>query len=265
MKKIVTSIILGSMLAVLVVGFSGCGPGAEEILKNSINSSKKIKTVHFEFESEMQMPRAPIVEGKVQKQNFVYKSSGDYDNRTGDYRSKTSIEGRPIEVLQVGEKQYWKIAGHWYDVPEAARISPPVTASLSMSQYIKYFKNIEKLGDTEIDGESCYHIEAIPDMKEFVKQPGLTDLLKDPSGEQVRTIDELEEIQAVFHFYIRKKDNYFKRYAGEVKARADAGLIKLGYAEAGDKIEMGQMLTYGNYDERLDLMPPSDVSPLPAK
>ena len=74
-----------------------------------------------------------------------------------------------------------------------------------------------------MDGEACYHLQGVPDMKELIKLPGITDLLKDPgTGQQIRTVDELADAKAVFDFYIRKKDYFMKRSVAYIEVRADA-------------------------------------------
>jgi hypothetical protein len=247
--------------------FAGCGPGAEQVMKDSMRvSDKEIKTLHFDITQTIRLPRAPIQQGKVAKQNYVQQASGDFDLRTGDFQEKTQlVPGVEVAVLQVGKKQYWKLAGNWYDVPQSVQISPPVTQALSTSQYLKEFKNITKLGNTRVEGQSVYHIRAVPDMAELVKQPGVTDLLKDPNGKQIRTVDEIQEMKVVFDFYVLTRNDYFKRSVTAVESRAPNELIQLGYAEAGDKITQNADVTFSRYNEKLNLTAPTKTSPLPAK
>lgn len=246
---------------------AGCGPGAEQVMKDSMRSSKEdIKTVHFTLGQETRLPRAPISEGKLAKQEYTQDAKGEYDMRTGDFQVSTElVPGTQVNMLQVGKNQYWMLAGNWYSVPQSVQASPPVTQALSISQYLKEFKKIEKLGDTQIDGEAVYHIRAIPDMKELVKQPGVTDLLKDPTGKQIRTVDELEEMKVVFDFYVLKKNDFFKRAVTAVESRAPNELIQLGYAEPGDRITQNAMVTFSKYNEKLNLKAPEKTSPLPQK
>lgn len=259
MKKLAVVI----LAALLVVGIAGCGPSAEQVLKDSMKASKDIKTMHFNLEQTTKLPRAPIEQGKLEKQNYIQKSDGDYDLRTGNFQVNTQLMGTQVTMLQIENKQYWQFGGNWYEVPQSVAVAPPVSSALSISQYIKYFTSVKKLGNTEIDGESCYHVEAVPDMKELVKQPGISDLLKDPSGVQTRTVDELEEIKATFHFYVRTKDDYFKRSQAFVEARAPNELIQLGYAQAGDKIQQDAEVTFSKFNEKLDLKAPDNLKPWP--
>jgi hypothetical protein len=246
----------------LVAMLAGCGgPSAEQVLKDSMRASKEVKTAHFDMEEVTRLPRAPITQGKVGKRNYVQKSQGDYDLRTGDFKVSTNVLGMTITALQVGDKQYWQIAGNWYEVPQAVQITPPLAQTLSVSQYIKYFKDVRSLPDKNIDGSDCYHVQAVPDMKDMVKQPGISDLLKDPSGKQIRTIDELEELQAVFEFYIQKDNNYFRRSEAVVESRAPNELIQIGYAEPGDNIKQTARVTFSNFNEKLDLKAPENVKP----
>lgn len=264
MKKPLVLLLLVPLAALLL---AGCGPSAEQVMKDSMRTSKEdIKTVHFSLDQATKLPRAPISEGKLAKQKYLQAAKGDYDLRTGDFQVMTElVPGTQVTMLQVGKKQYWMLAGNWYDVPPSVQVSPPVTQALSISQYLKEFKNIEKLGDTEIDGEAVYHIRATPDMKELVKQPGVTDLLKDPAGKQIRTVDELEEMKVVFDFYVLKKNDFFKRAVTLVESKAPNELIQLGYAEPGDKITQDATVTFSKYNEKLNLKAPAKTSPLPAK
>ncbi|MBU4194463.1 MAG: LppX_LprAFG lipoprotein [Actinobacteria bacterium] len=263
MKKFLAMLLLVPLVLMPVL-FSGCGPDAEQVLKDSMRVSKDIKTLHFAVESTIKLPAAPIQEGRVAKQNYVQKSEGDIDYRTGDMRIKTELApGVPVTMLQVGDKQYWELAGNWYEVPQAVQLPPPVTQALSVSQYIKYFKELKKLGDTKIDGEACYHIRGIPDMEALVKLPGVTDLLKDPEGKQVRTVDELEELKAEFDFYILKKNEYFKSSVEVIKYRATDDLIKLGYAKPGDMVTGEATVVLSDYNKKLTIKAPDQVSPLP--
>ncbi|MDD5748141.1 MAG: LppX_LprAFG lipoprotein [Actinomycetota bacterium] len=252
-------------VAIILVCFAGCGPSADQILKDSSRASKGIKTVHFTMEMKTKLPRAPVVEGKVAKRVLVQKSEGEYDLRTNDFRVTTKLAGMDLRMLQVEGKQYWEIAGNWYQTPEAAQFMPPITTSLSVSQYVKYFKQLKKHGTAKIDGEACYHIEGIPDMKELVKQPGITDLMKDPSGKQIRTIDEVADIRAEFHYYIRKGDMFFKRSQLLSNSRATNELIKEGYAEPGDRTEDEVIVTFSQFNRRLDLKVPQNVKPWPSE
>jgi len=253
------------LLVPLAFFLTGCGPSAEQVLKDSMRGSKEVKTAHFVIEQVTKLPRAPISQGQVAKQNYVQKASGDYDFRTGDFQVKTSLGGAIITMRQVGKKQYWQIAGNWYEVPQAVQISPPVTQALSVSQYIKYFEKLEKLGDIKIDGEDCYHVRGVPNMKELVKQPGVTDLLKDPTGKQIRSVDELENIKAVFDFFVMKKNSYFKRSDALVTSPAPNELIKIGFAEAGDKIKETAEVTFSDFDKKLDIRVPAKVNPWPGQ
>lgn len=258
MRKLVVLLLVIPLVALL----AGCGgPSAEQVLKDSMRASKDVKTAHFEMEEVTKLPRAPITQGQVGKQNWVQKSKGDYDLRTGDFKVSTNVLGMTITALQVGEKQYWQIAGNWYDVPRPKQVTPPLAQALSVSQYVKYFKDIRKLPDTKIDGDGCYHVEAVPNMKDLVKQPGITDLLKDPSGKQIRTIDELEELKAVFEFYVQKGNNYFRRSEAFVESRAPNEFIQLGYAEPGDNIKQTARVTFSNFNEKLNLKAPKKVKP----
>lgn len=263
MKKLLVLLLLVP-LALMSVVISGCGPSAEQVLKDSMRASKGIQTLHFEVESTVKLPRAPIAEGKVAKQEFVQKSEGDIDYRTGDMRIDTELApGVPVTMLQVGDKQYWELAGNWYEAPQSVQMPPPVTQALSVSQYIKYFSELNKLGDTKVDGEGCYHVRGIPDMKALVKLPGVTDLLKDPEGNQVRTVDELEDVKAVFDFYIQKKNDYFKKSTETVEYRATDDLIKQGYAQPGDLIQGEAIVVLSDFNKKLNLKAPENVSPLP--
>ena len=258
MRKLLVLLLLIPLVAFL----SGCGgPDAEQILKDSMRASKEIKTAHFEMEQVTKLPRAPMTKGEVAKQNYIQKSKGDYDLRTGDFKVSTSVMGLTITALQIGDKQYWQIAGNWYKVPQAVQITPPVAQSLSISQYLKYFKDIRRLKDAEIDGDGCYHVRAVPNMKDLVKQPGITDLLKDASGKQVRTVDELEELKAVFEFFVQKGNDFFRRSEAVVEAKAPNELIQLGYAEPGDNIEQTARVTFSDFNKKLNLKAPSNVKP----
>lgn len=262
LKKLLALALLIPLAAVLL---AGCGPSAEQVMKDSMRTSKEdIKTVQFDLKQTTKLPRAPISEGKLAKQNYVQEADGVYDLRTSDFQVSTElVPGTEVTMLQVGDKQYWMLAGNWYDVPQSVQVSPPVTQALSISQYIKEFKKIEKLGDTQIDGEAVYHIRAIPDMKELVKKPGITDLLKDPTGKQIRTVDEIEEMKVVFDFYVLKKNDFFKRSVTLVESTAPNELIQLGYAEPGDKITQNATVTFNDFNEKLNLKAPEKTSPLP--
>lgn len=264
MKKYVFAVATVALLVGLTVGLAGCGPNAETIAKNAMRAEKDIKTVHFEVSSTVKLPRAPIEQGQVAKQAFVQKSEGDIDLKSGDFRVKTEIApGVPITAMQVGDKLYTQAAGNWYEMPASFQLPAPVSQSLSISQYLKYFKSMKKLGNSRVQGESCYHLRAVPDMDELIKLPGITDLLKDSSGQQVRTVDELKDIKATFDFYIRTKDYYFKMSAGDIEVRATEDIIKQGYAEPGDKIKMTQEAVLSRYNEKLNLAVPPSVKPWP--
>lgn len=268
MKKLLVLVIAVTLLAILLPGCDG-GPDAETVLKNSLNASKEdIKSVHFELTQVTKLPRAPMSEGgEIQPQEFEQNASGSYDLVSGNFEVETTvqIEDRSLQVKmrQVEGKQYWEIAGNWYEVPVSSEIVPSVTQALSVSQYLKEFETIEKLGDENIDDDSCYHIRAIPNMEELVKQPGVTDLLKDPSGEQVRTVDELKEMDVTFDFYIRKQDNYFKRSVSVVKSKAPNEFIKLGYAQPGDQMEQEATVTFSNFNDEVQYKVPENIQPLP--
>jgi len=184
---------LFALFVVSVILTAGCGPSAEQILKDSARSSRAIKTAHFTIEMKTTLPRAPIREGKIEKRVFVQNSEGDYDFRTNDFKIATKVGNLDlVTMLQVEGKQYWLVAGNWYEPPQTIEFTPPITTSLSVSQYVKYFKVLKKLRGLSIDGDDCHHVMGVPNMKELVKQPGIVDLMKDPTGKQVRTIDELE-------------------------------------------------------------------------
>lgn len=267
MKKPLVLLLLVPLALALLVTLPGCfGPGAEQILKDATRAAKDLMTVHFVTETTQKLPRAPIQEGKVQKQVFVQKSEGYIDLRTKDSQIKTELSpGIPVTKLQIDDKQYWQIAGNWYEVPESAQETVPATSVLSISQYIKSFKSIKKLGNTKVDGEACYHIRAEPDMKEFVKLPVITDLLKDPSGNQIRTVDELVEAKVVLDIYVLKANSFFKQESVNIQIRANEELIKLGYAEAGDKVTLLQNVLFSKFNEKLKLTAPERVNPLPAR
>lgn len=267
MKRMLVLLLLVPLALGLLLTLPGCfGPSAEQILKDATKADKDLQTVHFVAESTQKLPRAPIQQGKVQKQVFVQKSEGDIDLRTKDAQVKTELApGIPVTKLQIGDKQYWQIAGNWYDVPQAAQDSTPATSVLSVSQYIKSFKSIKKLGDTKVDGEACYHLQAEPDMKEFVKLPIVTDLLKDPNGNQIRTVDELAEAKILLDLYVLKSNSFFKQESVNIAIRANEDLIKLGYAEAGDKVTLLQNVVFSKFNEKLKLTAPAKVSPLPTK
>ncbi len=265
MKKLLVLLVLAALLVPLSLSIVGCGPGAEEIAKNSIKASEKIKTLHFQITSEQQLPRAPLKDGKVEKQNYTSSSSGDVDQQSGDLRVELELApGVPVTAMQVEEKLYIQLGGNWYEMPESFQLPTPVTQSLSMSQYLKYFKTLAKEGDADVDGEACYHLRGEPDMKELVKLPGITDLLKDPgTGQQIRSVDELADAKAVFDFYIRKKDYYMKQSKASIDVRATEDLIKLGYAQAGDRVKLDQVTTLSKFNEKLNLQPPANTQPWP--
>lgn len=267
MKKVLAPLFALLIVAAMSLMLVGCGPSAEQILKDSMRTSKEdIKTVHFELQQITKLPRAPIQNGKIAKKDYVQQASGDYDLTTGDFQVKTDIAtGVPVTMLQVGKKQYWQIAGNWYDVPQAVQLSPAVTQALSVSQYIKEFDSLKKLGDVSVDGADCYHVRAVPNMKELIKQPGITELLKDPSGQQVRTVDELEGMKAVFDFYVQKDHNYFKRSASEAIIKASNEFIKSGYAQPGDNVTQTATVTFSKFNEKVEFKAPTNTSPLPTK
>jgi hypothetical protein len=267
MKKLMVLLVLVPLMLALLLTLPGCfGPSAEQILKDASNADKDLNTVHFVAESTQKLPRAPIQQGQVQKQVYVQKSDGDIDLRTKNEQVKTEIApGIPVTKLQIGDKQYWQIAGNWYDVPPSQQDTTPATQFLSISQYIKSFKSIKNLGDTSVGGDAVYHLQAEPDMKEFVKLPIITDLLKDPSGKQVRTVDELAEAKIILDLYIMKSNNFFKQETVNILIRANDELIKLGYAEAGDKVTLLQNVVFSKFNEKLNFQAPAKVNPLPSK
>ena len=255
----------------LVIGFAclilaGCGPSAEEIMKETMRASKEVKTAHFKEKWQIKLPRAPIQEGKVQKQNYLYESEGDVDYRTGDMKVKTDIApGVQATAMKIGEKLYVQLGGKWYEMPQSFQLPAPVSQALSISQYLKYFKELKKEGGTKIDGEACYHVKGVPNMEALVKLPGVTDLLKDPSGQQVRTVDDLKNIKASFDFFIQKKNMYFKASREKTEFPASEELIKLGYAEAGDKVKGDVEVTLSDFNKKLNLQVPSNVQPWPVQ
>lgn len=261
MKKALALLLLVP-LALGLFALAGCGPSAEQILKDATKADKDLNTVHFVAESEQKLPRAPIQSGEVQKQVYVQKSEGDIDLRTKNSKVTTElIAGLQVTKLTVGDKEYWQIAGNWYDVPPSVQATAPATGYLSISQYVKSFKTIKKLGDTSIDGQGCYHLQAEPDMKEFVKLPIITDLLKDPNGNQTRSIDELTDAKVLLDLYILKSNSFFKQEQVSIDIRADQQLIKDGYAEAGDRVKLMQKVTFSKFNEKLDFKPPAKVNP----
>ncbi len=266
MKKMRVFLFLVLALS-LSLTLSGCfGPAAEQILKDATKADKDLKTMHFVAESRQKLPRAPMQNGKIQKQVYVQKSEGDIDVRTKDNKVKTELTpGVPVTKLQVGDKQYWELAGNWYEVPSQAQDAVPATQFLSVSQYIKSFKTIKNLGNSSIDGEAVWHIRAEPDMKEFVKLPIITDLLKDPSGKAIRTVDELAEAKIMLDIYVLKSNHFFKQEEVKISIRANEALIKLGYAEPGDKIKLTQKVTFSKFNEKMEFKAPAKVNPFPAK
>jgi hypothetical protein len=259
-------LMLVALASGLVLTITGCGPSADQILKDAAKADKDLNTVHFVSESTQKMPRAPLDQGKVQKQTYVQKSEGDIDLRTKDSKVKTEIApGVPVTKLQTGDKQYWQLAGNWYEVPSDVVETQPATQFLSVSQYIKSFKSLKKLGDTKVDGEACYHLQGEPDMEEFVKLPIVTDLLKDPSGNQTRTVDDLAAAKIVLDFYVLKKNSFFKQEKVNIQIKANQELIKLGFAEPGDNVTLDQVVTFSDFNEKLTFEQPTNVSPLPAK
>ncbi len=261
-KFLIAAVVFAVSLMLLLA--SGCGPSAETILNKARSSEKTLETTRFSLEQKTRLPRAPIREGKVEKQVFIHRATGEYDFRTGNFRISVGLPtGTNLSMLKIGEKQFWQIAGNWYESTGTVKVSPPVTQALSFAQYIKTFKEIKKLGDTKIDGEAVYHIKAIPNMKELVKLPGVNELLKDPTGKQVRSVDELEDMKVVFDFYIRKKDFFIKRSSTSIEAKATNDLIELGYAEPGDKMYMDAVVTFSDFNKRLFFKEPAKYSPLP--
>ena len=268
LKKLLVPLVIVLLVVPLAIFAVGCSsPSAEQIAKDSMRASENIDTLHFVISSSTQLPRAPIQNGKVGKQKYTSDSKGDVDQKTGNLQVTLDLTaGVPVTALQVEKKLYVQLAGTWYEMPQSFQLPTPVTQTLSISQYIKYFKTLTKLGDMSIDGEGCYHLQAVPDMKQLVKLPGITDLLKDPTtGKQIRTVDELTDLKAVFDFYIRKKDSYMKRSSAMLEVRASEDLIKLGYAEAGDRVKSQQQTTLSKYNEKLNLEPPANVKPWPAQ
>jgi hypothetical protein len=268
LKKLLVPLVIVLLVVPLAIFAVGCSsPSAEQIAKDSMRASENIDTSHFVVSSSLQLPRAPIQNGKVSQQEYTNDSSGDINQKTGDLQVTQELaSGVHVTALQSGKKTYIQLAGTWYEAPQSFQVAAPVTQTLSISQYVKYFKTLTKLGDTKIDGEGCYHLQAVPDMKQLVKLPGITDLLKDPTtGKQIRTVDELADLKAVLDFYIRKKDSYMKRMSALVEVRAWEDLIKLGYAEAGDRVKDQQQTTLSKYNEKLNLEPPTNVKPWPAQ
>lgn len=265
MKKILVLFVLALLCAPVAWGLAGCGPGAEQIAKDTMRASESIDTVRFKIVSTQHLPRAPIQDGKVAKQKFESESSGDINHTTGDLRIQLRLTPEvPVTAMQVGGKLYMQLAGNWYQMPDSFQLPAPVTQALSISQYLKYFKSIDRKRDTRIDGEACFHLQGVPDMKELIKLPGITDLLKDPAtGQQLRTVDELADAKAVFDFYVRKKDHYIKQSRAFIEMRAPQDLIRLGYAQAGDRVKLEQTETLSKYNERLNLQAPANCQPWP--
>ncbi len=230
-------------------------------MKDAMKAGENIKTVHFKQKYTTELPRAPMTEGKVEERKFVIETEGDYDLITNDFLIKTNLFGNVISLLQKGDKQYWQIAGNWYEAPTKIEMAPPISEALSTSQYLKYYKELKKLGDTKVDGVDCYRVVGTPDMKEWIKAPGLSQLLKDPSGLQVRTVDELEKIKGTFEFFIEKADKYIKRQVAKLESPAPKDLIRLNYAEPGDFVKDELDITYSDFNKKLDIEAPKRILP----
>ena len=267
MKRLLVILLLVPLALALVLTLPGCfGPSAEQIMKDATKADNDLVTVHFIAESTQKLPRAPLSQGKVQPQNYVQKSEGDIDLKTQNSKVKTElVSGVMVTKLQVGDKQYWQLGGNWYDVPPSVQETQPATQFLSVSQYIKSFNSLTKLGDTNVQGEGCYHLRGEPDMKEFVKLPIITDLLKDPSGNQTRTVDDLAAAKIVLDFYVLKSNSFFKREDVTITIKANSDLIKQGYAEPGDNIGLAQMVTFSQFNEKIVFTAPANVNPFPGK
>ena len=265
MKRFVVISVLLSFLVGTVLVVAGCGPNAEQIAKNAMRADSKIKTVHAKFATKQVLPRAPIQQGQVAKKVFTTESEGDFDLRTGDWRVRQELaSGVMVTGLWVDDKYYNEIAGNWYQMPSSMQPASPVSKTLSISQYLKYFKSLEKMGDAKIDGEACFHLQAVPSMKDLIKLPGITDLLKDPAtGQQLRTVDELSDLKGIFDIFIRKSDSFWKRTQAYIEMRADESLIKLGYAETGDKVKYTAVTTLSRFNQKLDLQAPAKFQPWP--
>jgi hypothetical protein len=262
-KKFVVFSVLLSFLAGGVLMAAGCGPSADQIAKNAIRADDKIKTAHAVYSTKQQLPLQPIKEGKLEKNVYTTNSEGDFDQRTGDWQVKGELASGIVATgLWVDDKYYMELGGIWYEMPNSMYPAAPATKTLSISQYLKYFKSLNKMGDVKIDGEACYHLQGIPSMKDLIKLPGITDLLKDPAtGQQLRTVDELADLKGIFDFYIRKGDYFWKRTRVYIEMRADESLIKQGYAKPGDIVKLTATTTLSKYNEDLNLKAPANAQP----
>ena len=267
MKRYLVLLLLVPLVLAMVLTLPGCfGPSADQIMKDATKADNDLVTVHFVSTTTQKLPRAPLSNGKVQPQNYVLKSEGDIDLKTQNSKVKTElVSGVMVTKLQIGDKQYWQLAGNWYEVPPSVQATQPATQFLSVSQYIKSFKSLRKLPDTNVQGEACYHLQGEPDMKEFVKLPIITDLLKDPNGNQTRTVDDLAAAKIVLDFYVLKNNSFFKREDVSITIKANSDLIKQGYAEPGDDVGLLQNVTFSQFNEKIVFTPPTNVNPFPGK
>lgn len=265
-KKCLATLLAATfLLTPMFVG--GCGgPSAEEITKESLRASEKITTFEYTMDSLQTFPRAPIVDGKASSREFSIESKGAIDQKTGNLEIETNlVEGVPVVARYIDGKTYVQLIGNWYEAPEDFQIqAASVQSALSVSQYLQYFKSLDKKGDTRVNNQDCYHLRAVPDMKELIELPGIADLLKDPAtGRQIRTTDELLEMKATFDFYIRKSDKFMVKSAAVIEVRATEELIQLGYAGAGEFVKLQQSTVLSNFNKKLDLTVPADPQPWP--
>lgn len=265
LKKFIVIVVLLSLAGGSLLVVAGCGASADQVAKESMRADSNIKTAHAAYATKQTLPRAPIQQGKVAKKEYTTETEGDFDQRTSNWRVKQELaSGVIVTGLWTDNKYYLEIAGNWYEMPGTIQPASPVSKSLSISQYLKYFKTLNKMGDVKIDGEACYHLQGIPSMKDLIKLPGITDLLKDPAtGTQLRTVDDLADLKGVFDFYIRKKDSFWKRTQAYIEMRADENLIKLGYAQTGDRVKFTAVTTLSKYNENMNLKAPAKVQPWP--
>ncbi len=157
----------------------------EKILLEGTKATSDVQS--FDFISEIKFI-VPPVGSEVSASSMTMQTDGIWDYKSGNMKATLTIpelNNYSADYIVCDGRYYINVNDSWREMSSESTQSVGVAdITRQTSEYLKNYQTISRLDDEVINGRDCYHVSMVPNLEDILKQPEMTEMLRQIANQQ---------------------------------------------------------------------------------
>ena len=238
----------------------------EKILLEGTKATSDVQS--FDFISEIKFI-VPPVGSEVSASSMTMQTDGIWDYKSGNMKATLTIpelNNYSADYIVCDGRYYINVNDSWREMSSESTQSLGVAdITRQTSEYLKNYQTISRLDDEVINGRDCYHVSMVPNLEDILKQPEMTEMLRQIATQQAghELTDEefaaklaeeeatLKTTGAVMEYWVDKETLVLRRTVTNMESK-----IQIDKSSAPITTKRITEIDFTKYNVATDISPP---------